>query len=138
MASRSWCLSDKPSLQDLLEVQKHFGLPSPALVEKDWYVVKALAALVAVDAAPFRLVFGGGTALSRAHRLIRRMSEDIDLRIVVDRSRPGRGTLRRLRARITEALLGAGFKFDPDDPAYRKTGNETRYTIYRLPYEPAA
>src|ERR1017187_7136521 len=60
MAIWSWCLSDKPSLQDLLEVQKHFGLPSPALVEKDWYVVKALAALVAVDAAPFRLVFGGG------------------------------------------------------------------------------
>jgi hypothetical protein len=29
MAIWSWCLSDKPSLQDLLEVQKHFGLPSP-------------------------------------------------------------------------------------------------------------
>src|SRR5450631_3028349 len=76
MAIWTWCLSDKPSLQDLLEVQKHFGLPSPALVEKDWYVVKALAAIVAVDAAPFRLVFGGGTALSRAHRLIRRMTAD--------------------------------------------------------------
>jgi hypothetical protein len=38
-------LSDKPSLQDFLEVQKHFELPSPALVEKDWYVVKALAAI---------------------------------------------------------------------------------------------
>jgi hypothetical protein len=55
-----------------------------------------------------RLVFGGGTALSRAHRLIRRMSEDIDLRIVVDSNRPERGTLRRLRAKVTEALLGAG------------------------------
>jgi hypothetical protein len=59
-------LSDNPSLQDLLEVQEHFGLPSPALVEKDWYVVKALAAIVAAEVAPFRLVFGGGTALSRA------------------------------------------------------------------------
>jgi hypothetical protein len=66
------------------------------------------------------------------------MSEDIDLRIVVDSNRPGRGTLRRLRARITDALLGAGFKFDPEDPVYRKTDNETRYTVYRLPYEPAA
>ena len=26
----------------------------------------------------------------------------------------------------------------PEDPAYRKSGNESRYTIYRLPYEPAA
>jgi hypothetical protein len=34
--------------------------------------------------------------------------------------------------------MSAGFKFDPKDPAYRKSGNESRYTIYRLPYEPAA
>jgi hypothetical protein len=47
------------------------------------------------------------------------MSEDIDLRIVVDSNRPGRGTLRRFRAKVTEALLGAGFKFDPEGPARR-------------------
>jgi hypothetical protein len=129
-------LSDE-RLRELLEVQAYFGLPSPALVEKDLYVVKALAAIAAIDTAPLRLVFGGGTALSRAHRLVRRMSEDIDLRIVGDRP-PGRGALRRLRDAITKALLSAGFKFDPDDPAYRKSGNESRYTIYRLPYEPAA
>jgi len=133
-------LSGEITLEQLVQVQAHFGLPVPALVEKDFYVVKALAAIAAIelDALHVRLVFGGGTALSRAHRLIRCMSEDIDLRIVVDSNRPGRGTLRRLRAKVTEALLEAGFKFDPEDPAYRKTGNETRYTIYRLPYEAAA
>ena len=135
---RSSCLSVEPTLEELLEVQAHFGLPSPALVEKDFYVVNAIAAIAAVEIEPLhlRLVFGGGTALSRAHRLIRRMSEDIDLRIVVDSNRPGRGTLRRLRARITEALLRAGFKFDPADPAYRKSSNKSRLTVYRLPYEP--
>jgi predicted nucleotidyltransferase component of viral defense system len=81
-------LSDE-RLRELLEVQAYFGLPSPALVEKDFYVVKALAAIAAINPAPLRLVFGGGTALSRAHRLVRRMSEDIDLRIVGDRP-PGR------------------------------------------------
>ena len=128
-------MSDKPSLQDLLEVQKHFGLPSPALVEKDWYVVKALAALVAVDAAPFRLVFGGGTALSRAHRLIRRMSEDIDLKIISDTA-VTRPALRHLRDIITKALLQAGFQFDPENPRHRESGNASRYTLYRLPYAP--
>src|ERR1035437_10296 len=135
MAIWSWCLSDKPSLQDLLEVQKHFGLPSPALVEKDWYVVKALAAIVAVDAEPFRLVFGGGTALSRAHRLIRRMSEDIDLKITSD-ERLTRPALRHLRDLITKALLEAGFQFDPENPTHRESGNASRYTLYRLPYAP--
>jgi hypothetical protein len=121
----------------LRSVQEHFGLPSPALVEKDLYVLKALAAIAAIDmqALALRLVFGGGTALSRAHRLIQRMSEDIDLRMVAENNRPGLGTLRSLRTKVTEALLGASFKFDPEDLAYRKTGNETRCTIYRLPYE---
>jgi hypothetical protein len=131
-------LSGEPTLDELLEVQAYFRLPSPALVEKDFYVVRALAAIAAIDTAPLRLVFGGGTALSRAHRLVRRMSEDIDLRIVGEDNRPARGALRRLRASVTEALLAAGFKFDPDNRAYRRTQNATRYTIYQLPYEPMA
>lgn len=130
-------MSDKPSLQDLLEVQAHFGLPSPALVEKDWYVVKALEAITAAKTAPFRLVFSGGTALSRAHRLIRRMSEDIDLKVISEGPVP-RPAYRRLRDTMTGALLDAGFQFDPDNPAHRESGNASRYTLYRLPYDPIA
>ena len=126
-------MSDNPSLQDLLEVQRHFGLPSPALVEKDWHVVKALGAITAADTAPARLVFGGGTALSRAHRLIRRMSEDIDLKIISDTPLT-RSALRHLRDTITDALLEAGFQFDPQNPEHRESGNASRYTLYRLPY----
>lgn len=130
-------MSGDPTLQELLKVQAHFGLPSPALVEKDFYVVKALAALAAIDTGFLRLVFGGGTALSRTHRLIRRMSEDIDFRIISE-GQPPRGALRRLREAVTQALLDAGFKFDPADPACRQSGNKGRYTVYRLPYEPVA
>jgi predicted nucleotidyltransferase component of viral defense system len=128
-------LSDKLSLQILLEIQAHFGLPSLTLIEKDWHVVQALAAIAAADTAPLRLVFGGGTALSRAHRLIQRMSEDIDLKIVGD-TEPTRPALRRLRDTITEALLASDFRFDPANRAHRDSRNESRYTIYRLPYEP--
>jgi predicted nucleotidyltransferase component of viral defense system len=130
-------LSDKPSLQDLLEVQAYFGLPSPALIEKDWHVVQALAAITAANTAPFWLVFGGGTALRRVHRLLRRMSEDIDLKVVGD-TEPTRPALRRLRDTITQALLTAGLRFDPTNRAHRDSRNESRYTIYRLPYEPSA
>jgi predicted nucleotidyltransferase component of viral defense system len=69
---------------------------SPVLVEKDWYVVTALAVINTADVKPFRLVFSGGTALSRAHRLIRRISEDIDLKIVSDEPRSC-SELRKLR-----------------------------------------
>jgi predicted nucleotidyltransferase component of viral defense system len=130
-------LNDRPSLQELLEVQEHFGLPSPALVEKDWHVVKALAAIAAVNIAPFRLVFGGGTALSRAHGLIHRMSEDLDLKIVSD-AKPSRRALGNLRDDITDALLAAGFKFDPKNFEHRQSMYKNKFTRYRLPYAPIA
>ncbi len=130
-------MSAEITLRELLEVQAHFGLPSPALVEKDFYVVKALAAIAAITMAPLGVAFGGGTALGRAHRLIRRMSEDIDLKVTGEKE-PTRGELRRLREAMTDALLRAGFQFDPANPEHRQAGNQNRYTVYRLPYEPLA
>ena len=130
-------MSDNPPLEQLLEAQEQFGLPSPALVEKDWYVVKALAAIAAVDTGDFRLVFGGGTALSRAYKLTKRMSEDVDLKIVCDKN-PSRGSLRKLRTAITDALLGAGFAFDPANETHRVSMYSGHYTKYQLPYKPIA
>ncbi len=75
-------MNGKPDHTSLLEVQDYFRLPSPALVEKDWFVVRALAAIHDVEVDGLTLAFGGGTALGRAYRLLERMSEDIDLRIV--------------------------------------------------------
>ena len=124
-------MSDRPSLQDLVEVQARFGLPSPALVEKDWFVIQALRAIVVADTGPFQLVFQGGTALSRAWRLIHRMSEDIDIKIVSE-GPPPRTALRRLRESITAELMNAGFLFDPANPEHRKSNFENRYTLYRL------
>jgi predicted nucleotidyltransferase component of viral defense system len=104
--------------QRILEAQTHFGLTSPALVEKDLYVEAAIRALAAIDAAPFSFVYGGGTSLARAHKLIRRMSEDIDFKIVL---LPGNeklksGALKRglsaLKHSISAALSAAGFQFN--------------------------
>lgn len=137
MEARNSFLSGEISLQEILEVQEYFGLPSPALVEKDYQVVRALAAIHALDVAPLRLVFQGGTALSRAHRLTRRMSEDIDLRIVSE-TPPTRAALRRLREKISGALVDAGFGFYPNNSDQVKARNESRYTLYRLPYDPVS
>ncbi len=128
-------------LRELLEVQAHFRLPGVGLVEKDLLVVRAIAALAAIDATPFRLVFGGGTALARAHKLVRRMSEDVDFKIVPQASAPVsrsgiRRQLRRLREQVTLALQSAGLAFDPADESVTWSLNENRYTVYQLPYAP--
>ena len=119
---------------NLRPVAEFFGLVGTAPVEKDFHVVRAIAALASIDAAPFTLVFGGGTALARAHKIIRRMSEDVDFKIVPHATAVvSRSVLRQqlgaLRARVTEALLAAGFTFDPSDPACTRSRNENRYTI---------
>ena len=126
-------LLDGPSLQEIFETQEYFKLPTPVLVEKDWYVVRALAAINAVEVRPFRLIFGGGTCLSRAHKLIQRMSEDIDLKIICE-EKPRHADLKTLRNSITDALLNAGFQFDPENKEHRCSNNKSRHTLYRLPY----
>ena len=131
---RSLWLSDRPTLEQLLEVQEHFGLPGPALVEKRLVRHERWRRLPPSTPATSRLVFGGGTALSRAYGLTRRMSEDVDLKIVREKA-PSRGELRKLRADITDALLAAGFVFDPENEAHRKTMYEGRYTKYQQPYQ---
>ena len=39
-----------------------------APIEKDLHVVRAIRAETSIDASPFTLVLGGGTALARAHK----------------------------------------------------------------------
>jgi hypothetical protein len=43
-----------------------------------------------------------------------------------------------LRKKITDALLGAGFVFDPANNDHRRTMYEGRYTKYQLPYKALA
>jgi hypothetical protein len=125
---------------DLGPVVDFFGLPTKASVAKDFHVVHAIRAVMSIDAAPFTLIFGGGTALARAHRLVRRMSEDVDFKVVprpdMHLSRNGlRRELGRLGDKVTQALQDAGFAFDPADKASLRSQNENRYTVWQLPYD---
>jgi predicted nucleotidyltransferase component of viral defense system len=119
-----------------VDVAEVLGLPHPGLVEKDWHVVRALRALSPLSFEGSTLAFGGGTSLCRAYGMIRRMSEDIDLRVAPPL--PSRPSRRGLRGRITEALLAAGFEFDSNDEAHLSANNEGRSLVYNLPYAPVS
>lgn len=54
-----------------------------AFVEKDWYVVQAIARLAAAFSDDLNPVFSGGTCLLKGHGLIRRFSEDIDFKLAL-------------------------------------------------------
>lgn len=65
--------------QAILRAAEHFrgrGL-RPAMIEKDYFVTEALRLVAGIGAR--RVIFKGGTSLSKGWNLIQRFSEDIDL-----------------------------------------------------------
>jgi hypothetical protein len=62
--------------QVILQAAKHFQL-RPAIIEKDYYVTEVLRIIAAT--AGDKVIFKGGTSLSKGWNLIQRFSEDIDL-----------------------------------------------------------
>lgn len=57
------------------------GLPYD-FIRKDYFVTKALRLLVATRNDYFKLIFQGGTSLSKGYGVIKRLSEDVDFRII--------------------------------------------------------
>lgn len=51
------------------------------VIEKDYYVTQVIHALSNIENENFRLIFCGGTCLAKAHRLVQRMSEDVDFKV---------------------------------------------------------
>ena len=80
------------------------------IVEKDYYVTQVIAGLAGLEDGCFRLVFCGGTCLAKAHRMVSRMSEDIDFKIQIKdegihlSKAKQRGALKVFRSLILERL----------------------------------
>src|ERR1700687_2959599 len=65
--------------QAVLQAAEHFrgrGL-RPAIIEKDYHVTEALRIIAAMGGD--KIIFKGGTSLSKGWNLIQRFSEDIDI-----------------------------------------------------------
>ena len=119
---------------------KALGIPDPAFVEKDFWVVELLRSLVrplAVEAtgndpASAEVLFKGGTSLSKAYGLIDRFSEDVDI-LVVCRGL-GRQTTdtRVLRPLCERARAELGLDETAVEWLTFSTGR-TRNALYRYP-----
>lgn len=127
-------MKDAEFLELLQEANTLTGL-NLSLIEKDWYVVMALSAITSIDRVDnIKLVFCGGTALSRAHRIIDRMSEDIDFKLISnneeDPIQPA--SIRKLRVSVCEALQQAGF--DCNLAQHFVSKNNSKYNQFTIPY----
>jgi hypothetical protein len=84
----------------------------PSFIEKDWFVTQVIAVLADLNAEDFEFVFTGGTALSKAHHLIQRFSEDVDFRVIA--SHQNRKALSNFKHGVVEKLRKSGFAIEDD------------------------
>jgi hypothetical protein len=106
-------------------------LPAAAL-EKDLLVTEILQRMQPLDTGEIKLVFCGGTSLSKAHRLIERMSEDIDFKVIVPEglSRSVRSKqLSRLKNQLANFLVDEGYIFPDETPFARDENNYVSFPI---------
>lgn len=96
-------MNELPS-KDLIEEAALLTSLSPSYVEKDWYIVQILTIILGIQHEEFSLVFAGGTALSKAHKLISRMSEDIDFKVKINQELQSRKSLSGFKKFILAKL----------------------------------
>ena len=69
---------------------------APSYIEKDWYLVSVLSLIQQSNNSDVKVVFAGGTSLSKGYDLIHRFSDDVDFSIVgfEDKNRKARSSFR--------------------------------------------
>jgi len=117
---------------------EHAARISTAQVEKDFLISEVFSAFaepVVYREHEAKFVLCGGTAVSKVHRFTERISEDVDLRVIVpdglSRSAQKR-LLSRVKAEVLDRLRKQGFDISDETV---KAGNENRYIAIMLSYE---
>lgn len=121
-------LPDKPLLEEIALLK---GMDA-SFVEKDWFVTQVIKLIAALNHKGFAVIFAGGTALSKAHKLLQRFSEDIDFRVIVPESARNRRQLSAFKQEVAEALRRGGFTLGADQI---KAGDGNRFFAIELDYE---
>ena len=109
------------------ESRSMFDVPA-AYIEKDYWVTRSLMLLSISDVAD-KIVFKGGTSLSKAHKIITRFSEDIDLAVLnIDQS----GNQIKKLLKKTEDTMTVELSYNKNH-AQESKGSAFRKTVYDYP-----
>ena len=95
----------------------------PSFVEKDWYAMRIIASLIAVNDFGVQLVFSGGTSLSKGFGLIKRFSEDLDFKVILPKANPTRNECSNYRKQIVEVIRGSSSEWSLDEEPKSENAN---------------
>lgn len=125
---------DKKDLQELISAtRQHINLRE-AVIEKDYYVTQVIHALSNLENEYFKLIFCGGTCLAKAHKIVKRMSEDIDFKIQIKKTEVMFSKSRLLKElkefRSKIKLKLAHLALIIDEPVVRNEGKYSRIELH--------
>ena len=113
--------NDRAELIEALVAESSLDGITASLLEKDEHLTDALRAVFGLQFECVKLVFCGGTSLSKAHGLIERMSEDADLKVVLtdagkalSRTKLKRYLGDEVRGRVARAVADVGLVEDAE------------------------
>ena len=113
------------------DYSQEFGI-APQFVEKDYYVVKVLSEISKINYPDLKIVFSGGTCLSKAYNKIQRFSEDIDFR--VHSKRPFTRAEKKVFCNFILEKLDKKEDYHIIQESVKK-GNENNFFSFEIEYE---
>lgn len=118
------------------QAAEHHGLPNSFFAEKDYWAMRVLRSLVApLEHDPnLRVIFKGGTSLSKGFGIIERFSEDIDVVLVPGTRPPKKGSKRDYLKPLTERVM-RDVGCPPD--AREDVGTSDTHYNSGIPFQPA-
>lgn len=124
-------MNARPDKSIIQEISLETGI-AESFVEKDWFVTQVIGAIAGIRHEGFEVVFSGGTALSKAHGLLQRFSEDVDFRVLAADALSNRKALSGYKNAVIEVLRQQGFKIED---AQVRARDENRFFAIDLDYE---
>lgn len=127
-------LKKSPSKTVIQDISLELGI-DPSFIEKDWYAVQLLVLVSELQGrGDVKIVFSGGTSLSKGYGLIKRFSEDLDFILILPEGVSlSAGQRRSFRKEVVSAIQNDGrFSIDEDQI---KRGDSHRFFKIPIQYD---
>ncbi len=122
---------DKTVIQD---ISLELGL-DPSFIEKDWYAVQLLVLLSDFKSdKEVKIVFSGGTSLSKGYGLIKRFSEDLDFILTIPEGVSLSAGQRRAFRRELVSAIQRDERFNIDEDKIQR-GDSHRFFKIPIQYD---
>ncbi|WP_293721819.1 nucleotidyl transferase AbiEii/AbiGii toxin family protein [uncultured Cetobacterium sp.] len=117
---------NKNDFRTLIQLTADFFNITPVYIEKDYWVTYVLKNLFTSEYKD-KVIFKGGTSLSKAYSLIERFSEDVDLQLI---NFEGSENKKKNLMKAIEVVATTGLAPQTNHPRESKSGN-IRKTVYK-------